>query len=243
MTRRSIEDYLKAIYDLTQIKQPASTTDISKTLKVAPASVTEMLKKLAEKGYITHSPYHGTRLTTSGKRTAENIVRKHRLLERFLHDVLKVDKTQVHYQACGMEHSLSDEAAESLCRFLRHPETCPDNGKIIPPCDLEIGSCAECMELHRKGLEENGKKSQNRVAVNSLEQGQCGKISLIRGGYNVLQRLKGMGLDPGTKICAVRVTSLNGPVEVSIGDSKIELGKGVASKVFVDLEQISIDNQ
>ena len=239
MSRRSVEDYLKAIYDLSQTEQPVSTTDISRTLKIAPASVTEMLKKLAEKGYIEHSPYHGTRLTTSGRRTAENIVRKHRLLERFLHDVLKVDKTQVHDQACGMEHSLSDEAAESLCRFLRHPETCPDNGKIIPPCDLEIGSCAECLELHRKGLEENGKNSQNRVAVGNLEQGQTGRISLVRGGYNLLNRLLDMGLEPGTEICAVRVTPPNGPVEVSVGNSKVTLGKGMASKVFVDLEEAS----
>jgi DtxR family Mn-dependent transcriptional regulator len=243
MTRRSTEDYLKAIYDLSQNEQPVSTTDISRTLKIAPASVTEMLRKLAGKGYIAHSPYHGTRLTANGRRTAENIVRKHRLLERFLHDVLKVEKTQVHDQACGMEHSLSDEAAESLCRFLRHPEKCPDNGKIIPPCDLEIGSCAECLELHRKGLEENGKNSQNRVAVNGLKQGQRGEISLIRGGYNVLQRLKGMGIEPGSKICVVRVTSSDGPVEVSVGDSKIVLGKGVASKIFVDVEELSIDNQ
>jgi len=243
MTRRSVEDYLKAIYELSQTEQPVSTTSISRTLKVAPASVTEMLKKIAEKGYITHSPYHGTRLTTNGKRTAENIVRKHRLLERFLHDVLKVDKTQVHDQACGMEHSLSDDAAESLCRFLRHPDRCPDNGKIIPPCDLQIGSCAECLELHNKGLEESGKNDQNRVAIGKLEQGQCGKISLIRGGYNVLQRLLDMGLKPGTEICAVRVTPPSGPVEVSFGTSKIVLGKGIASKVFVDLEEISLDNQ
>ena len=237
MTRRSVEDYLKAIYDLSQVKQPVSTTDISKTLKVAPASVTEMLKKLAEKGYITHSPYHGTRLTTKGKRTAENIVRKHRLLERFLHDVLKIDKTQVHDQACGMEHSLSDEAAESLCRFLRHPDRCPDNGRIIPPCNLEIGSCVECIEKYNKGLEENRKNSQNRVAIGNLEQGQTGKISLIRGGYNLLNRLLEMGIEPGIEICAVRVTPPNGPVEVSFGNSKVTLGKGIASKVFVDLEE------
>ncbi len=237
MTRRSVEDYLKAIYELAQINQPVSTTNISRTLKVAPASVTEMLKKLAEKGYITHSPYHGTRLTTNGKRTAENIVRKHRLLERFLHDVLKVDKTQVHDQACGMEHSLSDEAAESLCRFLRHPDKCPDNGKIIPPCNLQIGSCAECIELHNRGLEENGKNDQSRVAIGSLEQGQTGKISLIRGGYNLLNRLLDMGLEPGSEICAVRVTPPNGPVEVAVGKSRVILGKGMASKVFVDLKE------
>jgi DtxR family Mn-dependent transcriptional regulator len=237
MTRRSLEDYLKAIYDISQTKQPASTTDISRTLKLAPASVTEMLKKLAEKGYITHSPYHGTRLTANGKRTAENIVRKHRLLERFLHDILKVDNAQVHDQACGMEHSLSDDAAESLCRFLRHPERCPDNGKIIPPCDLQIGSCAECIELHKKGLEENGKNRQNRVPIGNLEKGQTGKISLIRGGYNLLNRLLDMGLEPGTEICAVRVTKPKGPIEISVGNSKVILGKGMASKVFVNLEE------
>ena len=239
MPRRSVEDYLKAIYDLSQNEKPVSTNEISRTLKVAPASVTEMLKKLAENGYITHSPYHGTRLTNNGRQIAEKIVRKHRLLERFLHDVLKVDKTQVHDQACGMEHSLSDEAAESLCRFLRHPDRCPDNGNVIPPCDLQIGSCVECLELNSKGSEAVGKHDQNRVSIGSLKQGQCGKISLIRGGYNLLQRLLDMGLKPGTKICAVRVTPPSGPVEVSFGSSKVVLGKGVASKVFVDLEEIS----
>jgi DtxR family Mn-dependent transcriptional regulator len=239
MPRRSVEDYLKAIYDLSQNEKPVSTSEISRTLKVAPASVTEMLKKLDEKGYITHSPYHGTRLTSSGRRTAANIVRKHRLLERFLHDVLKIDKTQVHDQACGMEHSLSDEAAASLCRFLRHPDRCPDNGNVIPPCDLQIGSCVECLESKSKGLTEVGKNDKNRVSIGSLKQGQCGEISLIRGGYNLLQRLLDMGLKPGTKICAVRVTPPSGPVEVSFGSSKVVLGKGIALKVFVDLEENS----
>ena len=239
MPHRSVEDYLKAIYDLSQNEKPVSTTDISRTLKVAPASVTEMLKKLAEKGYLTHSPYHGTRLTSTGRRIAEKIIRKHRLLERFLHDVLKIDKINVHEQACGMEHSLSDDAAEALCRFLKHPDRCPDNGKIIPPCDLQISSCVECVKLHNKGLEESGKNDQNRVPIGSLKQGQYGKISLIRSGYNALQRLLDMGLKPGTKICAVRVTSPSGPVEVSVGSSKLVLGKGIASKVFVDLEEIS----
>ncbi len=239
MARRSVEDYLKAIYDLSQNGKPVSTTEISRTLKIAPASVTEMLKKLDEKGYITHSPYHGTTLTSDGKQIAEKIVRKHRLLERFLHDVLKIDKPKVHDQACGMEHSLSDDAAESLCRFLRHPDRCPDNGKVIPPCDLQIGSCVECLELNSKDLEAVGKHDKNRVWIGSLKQGQCGKISLIRGGYNLLQRLLDMGLKPDTEIRVVRASPLGGPVEVSFGSSKAVLGKGIASKVFVDLEETS----
>jgi len=236
MARRSVEDYLKTIYDLSKNGNAVSTTEISRTLKVAPASVTEMLKKLAEKGYIEHSPYHGTTLTSEGKRIAEKTVRKHRLLERFLHDVLKIDNTKVHKQACEMEHTLADDAEESLCRFLRHPDRCPDDGKIIPPCDLKIGSCAECIQLHSKGLEEVGKHNQNLVSVSSLKKGQCGKISFIRGGYNMLQRLLDTGLTPGTEICAVRVAPLGGPVELSVRGSKLALGKGVAAKVFVELE-------
>lgn len=234
--RRSVEDYLKAVYDLSQNGNAVSTTEISRTLRVAPASVTEMLKKLSEKSYVEYSPYHGTTLTKKGRRIAEKTARKHRLLERFLHDVLKINNVKVHNQACEMEHSLSDEAEESLCRFLRHPDRCPDDGKIIPPCDLQIGSCAECIQLHGKGLEEVGKHNQNLVSISNLKQGQFGKISFIRGGRNVLQRLLDMGLTPGTKICVVNIAPLGGPVELSVRSSKLALGKGVASKVFVELE-------
>jgi DtxR family Mn-dependent transcriptional regulator len=237
MARRSVEDYLKAVYELSRNGNAVSTTEISRTLKVAPASVTEMLKKLSEKSYIEYSPYHGTTLTNKGRQIAEKTARKHRLLERFLHDVLKIDNVRVHSQACEMEHSLSDEAEESLCRFLRHPDRCPDDGKIIPPCDLQIGSCAECIQLHRKGLEEVGKHQQRLVSISNLKQGQCGKISFIRGGHKMLQRLLDMGLTPGTEICIVRVAPLGGPVELSVRSSKLALGKGIASKVFVDVKE------
>ena len=166
------------------------------------------------------------------------MARKHRLLERFLHDILKINKIKVHEQACEMEHSLSDDAEESLCRFLKHPDSCPDDGKIIPPCDLQIGSCAECIQLHSRGLEEVGKHDQNLVSIGKLKQDQCGKISFIRGGHNVLQRLLDMGLTPGTKIRVLRVAPLGGPVELSVRSSKLALGKGIASKVFVDVEKI-----
>jgi DtxR family Mn-dependent transcriptional regulator len=243
MARKSVEDYLKTVYELSQNGKPVSTSEISRTLKVAPASVTEMLKKLSEQNYVKYSPYHGTTLTNDGKRIAEKIARKHRLLERFLHDVLKIDNVKVHKEACEMEHSLSDDAEESLCRFLKHPDRCPDDGKIIPPCDLKIGSCAECIYLHRQGLEEVGKHNQNLVSICNLKQGQCGKISFIRGGHKVLQRLLDMGLTPGTKICVVRVAPLGGPVVLSVRSSKLALGKGVASKVFVELEKTAIVSQ
>jgi DtxR family Mn-dependent transcriptional regulator len=236
MPRRSVEDYLKAIYDLSKNGNPVSTTDLSKTLKVAPASVTEMLKKLADKEYIQHSPYHGTTLTSAGKQIAQKMARKHRLLERFLSDVLKIDKVKVHSQACELEHALADDAEESLCRFLKHPESCPDDGKIIPPCDLQIGSCAECIQLHKQGLEEVGKRKENLVALSELKEGQSGKIQFIRGGHNVLQRLLDMGLTPSTKVCLIKAAPFEGPIQVLVRGSKLAIGRGIASKVFVEAQ-------
>ena len=136
MSQKSVEDYLKAVYDLSRNGTAASTTGISRTLKVAPASVTEMLKKLAENGYVNYSPYHGSSLTEKGLQGAQKVARKHRLLEKFLSDVLHIRSDHVHSQACEMEHALSDEAEESLCRFLKHPDTCPPAGTKIPAYTL-----------------------------------------------------------------------------------------------------------
>ncbi len=234
MPRKSVEDYLKAVYNLSKDGDPVSTTDISRTLSVAPASVTEMLKKLAEKEYIRYSPYHGTTLTGAGREIAERTVRKHRLLERFLSDLLKIDKEKVHRQACEMEHTLSDDAEESLCRLLKHPDRCPDDGKAIPPCDLRVGSCAECMQLHSQGLEEVGRRRENLTALIDLREGQSGKVFFIRGGHNLLQRLLDMGLTPGTEITLIKAAPFGGPLEVLVRGSRLAIGRGIASKVFID---------
>src|SRR4030067_3507147 len=106
MSRKTVEDYLKAVYDLSRNGAAVSTTEISRTLKVAPASVTEMLKKLSENGYVNYSPYHGSSLTEKGLHSAQKVARKHRLLEKFLSDVLHIKSEHVHTQACEMEHAL-----------------------------------------------------------------------------------------------------------------------------------------
>ena len=157
MSSKSLEDYLKAIYILSRNGKSTSTTEIAEHFKIAPASVTEMLQKLAKKGYVRYSPYRGANLTRKGFQVAEKVTRKHRLLERFLHDVLRIREDKVHSEACEMEHALSDEAEESLCRFLKHPDLCPDDSKIIPACDLPFSTCEECVELHKKDLEESGR--------------------------------------------------------------------------------------
>jgi len=235
LTTRTVEDYLKALYVLSNhINKAVNTTEISQHFEIAPASVTEMLKKLADNGYVRHSPYHGTSLTDKGRKVAERMTRKHRLLERFLHDVLKIGSDEVHAQACGMEHALSDEAEESLCRFLKHPDKCPDDGKIIPACNLPFSSCEECIQTHKKGLEEVGQRRQDLVSICDLKAGAFAKVSFIRGEHKILQRLLDMGLTPGTSIKIERTAPLRGPVEVCVRGSKVALGQDIAANVFVD---------
>ena len=75
------------------------------------------------------------------------------------------------------------------------------------------------------------------MAIGNLEQGQCGRVSFIRGGYNLLNRLLDLGIEPGANIRAIKTKTPNGPVEISVRNSKVILRKGLASKVFVDLEE------
>jgi DtxR family Mn-dependent transcriptional regulator len=237
MEQKSTQDYLKIILGLSKNADLVSTTAISQKLKVAPASVTEMLKKLAEEGYIKYSPYHGSSLTDKGLKEAQKITRKHRLLETFLSDVLHIGKDKVHTQACQMEHALSDEAEESLCRLLRHPSTCSDDGKPIPACDLPFTSCEECMKFHATGIEEVGKRHEKLTPIRELKGGKYGKISFIRGEHKVLQRLLDMGLTPGTKIKVVKVAPMDGPVQVSVRGAILAIGQDIACNVFVEAEK------
>jgi DtxR family Mn-dependent transcriptional regulator len=237
MSSKSIEDYLKAIYILSQNGKSVSTTEISEHFSIAPASVTEMLKKLAKKGYVKYSPYHGAQLTSKGFQIAEKITRKHRLLERFLHDVLRIEEDKVHSEACEMEHALSDEAEESLCRFLKHPDLCPDDSKIIPACDLPFSTCEECIELHKKNLEESGRRQQIPVSITQLKKGERGKVAFIRGGHKVLQRLSDMGLTPGTEVTVVKSAPFHGPLEILVRGSRLALGRGMTDIIFVEAEK------
>jgi DtxR family Mn-dependent transcriptional regulator len=239
MEQKTTQDYLKTIYNLAKNGDLVSTTEISQKLEVAPASVTEMLKKLSDDDYIKYEPYKGCILTIKGLREAQKVTRKHRLLERFLADTLHIGKDKVHKEACQMEHALSDEAEESLCRLLKHPDTCADDGKTIPACDLPFSNCEECIKLHSQGLEEVGRRNKNLISIRELKDGKFGKISFIRGEHKILQRLLDMGLTPGTKIKVVKVAPMDGPVEVAVRGSKLALGQDIACNVFVEVEQPS----
>lgn len=230
---KNVEEYLEILYKLSPNGEMVSTSQISEKLKIAPASATQMLKKLSKKGYVHYSPYKGAVLTKDGQKIAKKITRKHRLLERFLCDVLKIKKEKIHKQACDMEHSLSDDAERALCHLLEHPDKCPGES-IIPECDLKFTSCEECLQRKEDDIEEVGKRNQNLISILDLKKENKAKVSFIRGDYNVIRRLLDMGITIGAIISVIKVAPLGGPVEVAVRGSKLAIGHDIASNVFVE---------
>jgi DtxR family Mn-dependent transcriptional regulator len=231
------EEYLEALFTLTLDGRKANTSDIAHKLQVAPASVTEKLKKLAEDGYVIYTPYQGVTLTDKGYEEARKMTRKHRLMERFLNDVLHIRNDKIHSEACAMEHGLSDETERALCQTLNAPAKCPDDQQEIPACDLGFKTCAECQHWNGENLEEVGKRKTDIVSVASLKEKQEARVAFIRGDEKSLKRLQDMGLTPGTKIRVNRIAPMKGPVEISLRGCKLALGDEVACNVFVEHER------
>src|SRR5512141_419 len=133
----SIQDYLKAIYDLTQEGEPASTNALAARLGVEPASVTGMVQKLAaaRPPLVDYRKHHGVRLTAAGRRAALEVIRHHRLLEAWLVKTLGYSWDEVHSEAEKLEHVISEEFEERIAASLGYPIRDP-HGEPIPSPDL-----------------------------------------------------------------------------------------------------------
>lgn len=139
MTTSTEENYLKSIYHLSSGHQNmVLTSEIAESMETSAASVTDMLKKLSDKNLIDYARYKGVRITRKGERVALNIIRRHRLWEVFLTDILKFRWDEVHAMAEELEHVSSDELVSRLDAYLGHPrvdphgDPIPDNhGKLI----------------------------------------------------------------------------------------------------------------
>ncbi|MBL7952488.1 MAG: metal-dependent transcriptional regulator [Flavobacteriales bacterium] len=131
MLTRSEEDHLKAVYTLLQEGDSASTKDIAHRLRTKASSVTDMLKKLAEKGLLKHEPYYGVKLTAKGRSHALQLVRRHRLWETFLVQRLGFGWDEVHEVAEQLEHVAYDKLTDRLDEYLGKPGFDP-HGDPIP---------------------------------------------------------------------------------------------------------------
>src|ERR1700712_3125592 len=128
------ENYLKSIFHLSLNDESVSTNNLAALLNTKASSVTDMLKKLAEKELINYIPYQGVSLTEAGKKIAVNIIRKHRLWEYFLVEKLNFKWDQVHDMAEEMEHISSNELIDRLDSFMGFPKYDP-HGDPIPDCN------------------------------------------------------------------------------------------------------------
>ena len=127
----SVEDYLKTIYGLAGAKGEAATNDIAERLDLAPASVTGMVRRLAEHGYLAYERYRGVKLTASGRSAALRTVRRHRVIETYLSRALGYDFDSVHDEAERLEHAASDELVNRMAAAIGEPEVDP-HGSPIP---------------------------------------------------------------------------------------------------------------
>ena len=121
----AMRDYIRSIFVLEEEGRETKTSELARRLGIRPASVTEMIEKLASLGLVAHDPYRGTRMTEKGKSVINSILRRHRLLERLFVDIVGLDTLSACAEALKLELLLSDRTVDSLCVALNHPTRCP----------------------------------------------------------------------------------------------------------------------
>jgi DtxR family Mn-dependent transcriptional regulator len=214
MVSENIEEYLEAIYKLEQDVSPVTTTALAKQLGISPASVSEMAGKLAEQGLVTREPYKGVALTAKGRSQALIVIRRHRLWERFLTDVLGLSWDQVHEEACRLEHVTSPLVEERLARLLGEPETCP-HGHPLPTAEGEMAVEAGCYLAELTA-------GQRAIVLRVPERDPA-----------LLQYLASLGLKPQAIIQVEAAAPFQGPLTLQVGEALSVLGRELASKIVV----------
>jgi DtxR family transcriptional regulator, Mn-dependent transcriptional regulator len=214
---RSVEDYLKVIYSLSESGEPASTSQIADALSVQPASVSGMVRRLAESGFVEHAPYRGVRLSPDGTREALRIIRRHRILETYLNQRLGYSWEDVHAEAERLEHAASDALIERMAHALEHPMHDP-HGAPIPSRsgDVEI--------LDHPTLAET--TAGSRVQIREVQDDDSDR----------LRYMESRGLLPGVMLSVDARAPFNGPITVRVGGPEGDLqtiGHELATRIRV----------
>jgi DtxR family Mn-dependent transcriptional regulator len=213
-----VEDYLKVIFELENIAGVAGTNEIAAELGFAPASVSGMIRRLAEQGLITHERYRGVRLTKAGRRAALRTIRRHRVIEAYLTTALGYPWDRVHDEAERLEHAASDELIDRMASAIGEPATDP-HGAPIPTRD---GTIAEDPPLKGLDVVEVGTRVMvDRVSDRDPEQ---------------LRYLAEIGIIPGRAVQVLSRAPFDGPIELRIGRSTKSIGPALARQILVTSE-------
>ena len=214
----TVEDYLKTIYQITSTNERASTNQIAMALGLAPASVTGMIKKLndIEPPVVEYQKHRGVVLTEKGESIALEIIRHHRLIEVFLHEVLEYDWDEVHPEADRLEHVISEEFEERIAKALGNPTHDP-HGDPIPTRELEM-------------------PDRLLSPLSDLRPGQEAVVLQVRDeNPELLRYLSDMGIIPNVSLRILEYSPLdeNLSLQVSGEGNNFVLGPRITQEIFV----------
>ena len=217
---QSIQDYLKAIYDLNTEEGAVSTSALAARLGIAPASVTGMLQRLAgtEPALIVYRKHHGVQLTPAGERAALEVIRHHRLLETYLVEALGYTWDEVHAEACRLEHVISEGLEARIAEHLGNPERDP-HGAPIPTLELDMP------------LEKD-------LPLSVLRPSQSATITRVHDeDPALLRQLESLGLLPGSHLTILDFTESDENLRLQVeGQSQsVVLGSAITNQIFVEV--------
>ncbi len=211
----SFEMYMKAIYRLEREGPGVTTSALASELGVAPASVSGMLKKLVNDGYVEHEVRGDIKLTQKGLEVAVGVVRRNRLAERLLTDILGMPWDEVYSEACILEHAITDKVEERLVATLGNPKNCP-HGHPIPPKDLS-------------------EPVRNETPLAQIEPGQSATVAGVSEQMpEILRYLAQVGLRPGANVLVVEKAPLGGPVTIEVRDERHAISLELARMVMTE---------
>jgi len=209
-----VEDYLKAIYSFERDGHAAATNDIAQRLSIAPASVSGMVQRLADQGLVEYERYRGVRLTTAGRRAALRTLRRHRVIEAYLVQVLGYGWDSVHEEAERLEHAASDTLIDRMAAAIGEPMTDP-HGAPIPTREGTID------ETPHQTLADAEVGTRTRVVrVGDEDPG-------------MLRYLDSLGLRPGAEVTLMNRAPYDGPLTITVGSMTKQVGAALASRVLV----------
>ncbi len=219
MISSTVEDYLKALLKMEDSDVKASTSNVARRLSVTDASVTDMLRKLQKAGLLAYKPYYGAALTTEGRLQALRIIRRHRLIELFLHQIMGYGWDQVHEEAEKLEHVVSDFFVDRADALLGYPEKDP-HGEIIP-------------DAHGfRNLEEE-------VCLAIAELGDYTIRKITNDNPDFLNYLEKESLVPGTSITLLEKAPFQGPLKLMLSGRTTPhyIGLEAAKNIFVSADR------
>lgn len=222
----TVEEYLETVYNMSAEDEVVIGARLAEKFRVSPPTVTEMLKRLVRDGYIEMDARRQVRLTEAGYTAAEAVLRRHRLTERFLVDMLGMQWHQVHEEACRLEHFISGAVEERVLTSLNFPTTCP-HGNPIPG---QVPSA-------RTYLQDNG-----AVRLSTIPPGESATIFLISEVVEdeeaLILYLHEKGLTPGTHltVLAQEVPAAgdeDGSCRLQVDGREVRISQGVPPKIWV----------